>query len=66
MTEILSELYVACDPNEPADDNQYVDLRHVRGGNAFVQGFERRLHLATTASRVRGTYVRALFSGHSG
>lgn len=66
MTDVLQDLYIACDPNKPATAEQYVDLSAVRGQNAFARQVERELRLATRPTGAPSAFVRSLFSGHSG
>lgn len=63
MSDVLTELYNACDPLRPASARQYVDATPVRGGNAFTRSF---LNQLSHASASPGSYLRVLFSGHIG
>ena len=59
MTDILTTLYRACEPLEPATPEFYVDCSDVRGSNAFTKQFCKDLSKATAK-------MKRLFSGHIG
>ena len=59
MVDVLSEIYNACDPLEPATAEYYLDCSAVRGSSALTERFQSELTLARD-------YLCFLFSGHIG
>lgn len=57
--DALRQIYNACDPNEPATAQYYLDCGEARGESALAQVFLRHLQLADD-------YCCFLFSGHIG
>lgn len=61
MSDVLKQLYNACNPWKPAPPEHYLDCSEARGSGALAQTFVRHL------SRAMGNgYLRFLFSGHVG
>ncbi len=60
MTDVLKAIYNACDPLEPANDQQYVDSDVARGSFDLAQLFHAEL------LRNESGFLRFLFSGHVG
>jgi len=61
MSDVLTRLYQACDPLEPATSEYYVDCSAVRGNNAFTRRFLDDLNRTQA-----GHFRHCLFSGHLG
>jgi hypothetical protein len=59
MSDVLKQIYNACDPYKPATDEYYQDCSEARGSNALTHEFQRRLALAND-------YLCFLFTGHIG
>lgn len=59
MSDILTHLYNACDPKEPASINFYVDCAEARGDSALTQRVQENLRRSTAP-------LQFLFSGHIG
>lgn len=59
MSDVLKQIYNACDPREPATKQFYLDCSEARGSSALMHEFRRRLELADD-------YLCFLFSGHIG
>jgi hypothetical protein len=59
MSDVLKQIYNACDPLEAASAEYYLDCSAARGSSALTREFQRHLDLATD-------YRCFLFSGHSG
>ena len=62
----LKNLYVACDPFQPARDDQYVDTSAARGGSSVVRKLLEHVRFATDDRGYARTFVCALLSGHIG
>lgn len=60
MSEVLQQVYNACDPMKPATPEYYLDCSAARGSNALTNQFLSQLALATQS------HCRFLFSGHVG
>ena len=60
MSDILIQLYNACDPLKPAEEKYYVDLTDVRGGTRIIERTCADINLSTD------TYLKKLFTGHKG
>ena len=59
MTNVLADIYNACNPLEPAKPEYYVDCSAVRGSDAFATQYQHELSLANG-------FLTRLFSGHIG
>jgi energy-coupling factor transporter ATP-binding protein EcfA2 len=60
MTDKLKIIFNACDPNEPADANYYIDCQKARGGDLLARKVKKRLDFLS------GNHLRFLFTGHIG
>lgn len=60
MSEILSQLYNACDPLSPALPAFYVDCHGSRGSTSFARDFRRHVELGGD------NFQTFLFTGHNG
>lgn len=61
MSDVLKQVYNACNPNEPATAEYYIDCAEARGSGALTQEFQRRLRRLANNQQ-----LRCLFSGHIG
>ena len=66
MSHILQDLYLACDPNAPATEEQYFDTTEVRGGYAFESEILRSLAFNSNDDGMAESFVCATFTGHIG
>lgn len=62
FNNLLTDLYNACNPNEAATEQQYVDLSEARGSDALTQEVIRRLRFTSPESG----RLRFLVCGHIG
>lgn len=63
MDEALRRIYAACDPNEPATPQYYIDCGEARGETGLARHFLNHLE---GKSASEDDYLRFLFSGHIG
>jgi Cdc6-like AAA superfamily ATPase len=69
MSDLLSDIYNACDPFLPASEQYYYDCRDARGGDAFIKNVFNHLKRANPdkeENRQNKRYRHFLFSGHIG